>query len=126
VKPIWGRKAADERGAVLVIPVVGVVPAVVAAALAVDLGSLAHEKRSDQKVADLAALDAVRGLNDSYILGAAHPVLTVLTPKLLRATTLAQESALKNGYDRPMPPGATTCKSSPPPFRTTSPAAAGR
>lgn len=52
----------DERGAILVLSAVGVVLAMIAAALAIDLGSLAQEARADQKVADLAALDAVRAL----------------------------------------------------------------
>ncbi len=98
MKRTWHHKS-DERGAVLVLSVVGLVIAVAAAALAVDLGSLAQDKRSDQKVADLASLDAVRGLNDSFIAGLARLDLTVLTPKLLRATTLAKESAMRNGYD---------------------------
>ncbi len=93
------RPRGDERGAVLVMSIVGLVVAVAAAALAVDLGSLAQEKRSDQKVADLASLDAVRGLNDSFIAGLLRLDLTVLTPKPVRATTLATESALRNGYD---------------------------
>ena len=54
----------DERGAVAVIAAAGLVLAMIAASLAVDLGTLAHEARQDQKVADLAALDAVRSLDD--------------------------------------------------------------
>lgn len=52
----------DERGAILIMATVGVVLAVVAAALAVDLGTIAQERRRDQKIADLAALDAVRDI----------------------------------------------------------------
>ncbi|HJV09189.1 MAG TPA: pilus assembly protein TadG-related protein [Acidimicrobiales bacterium] len=50
----------QERGAVLPLAAVGLVLSMVAAALAVDLGRVAAEKRTDQKVADLAALDALR------------------------------------------------------------------
>ena len=50
----------DERGAILIMSTIGVVVAVIATALSVDLGRLAQERRRDQKVADLAALDAVR------------------------------------------------------------------
>ncbi len=50
----------DEKGAVILIATLGAVLALIAGALAVDLGFLAHEARLDQKVADLAALDAVR------------------------------------------------------------------
>jgi uncharacterized membrane protein len=59
------RRAADERGSILVLSVVGVVLAVISTALAVDLGRLAQDKRSDQKVADLAALDASRDLTQA-------------------------------------------------------------
>ncbi len=73
--------------------------ATLAAALAVDLGSLAVDKRSDQKVADLASLDAVRGLNDSFVAAMGRGDLTVLMPRFDRATLLASESAQRNGYD---------------------------
>ncbi|MFP5318148.1 MAG: pilus assembly protein TadG-related protein [Acidimicrobiia bacterium] len=56
------RRQRDERGAILIMATVGVVLAVISAALAVDLGRHAQERRRDQKVADLAALDAVRDL----------------------------------------------------------------
>lgn len=60
LSPLTSRK--EERGAVLILAGVGLVIAVIAASLAVDTGFLASDKRSDQKVADLAALDAVRDL----------------------------------------------------------------
>ena len=56
------RRRRDERGAILIMATVGVILAVVSAALAIDLGRIAQERRRDQKVADLAALDAVRDL----------------------------------------------------------------
>jgi len=52
----------DEGGAVLVLATVGFVLAMISASLAVDLGVLAADKRTDQKIADLAALDASRDL----------------------------------------------------------------
>lgn len=55
-----GRRS--ERGSILILSVVGMVLAIVSASLAIDLGFLAHEIRVDQKVADLAALDAIRDL----------------------------------------------------------------
>ncbi|HUQ63131.1 MAG TPA: hypothetical protein VM121_05220 [Acidimicrobiales bacterium] len=55
----------DESGSILVLSVVGVVLAVISTALAVDLGRLAQDKRTDQKVADLAALDASRDLTQA-------------------------------------------------------------
>ncbi|MDQ4089729.1 MAG: hypothetical protein M3163_05445, partial [Actinomycetota bacterium] len=74
----------DERGAVLVLAVVGVVLAMIASALAVDLGFLAQEARTDQKVADLAALDAVRALPGD-------------------PTGAARASASRNGFDHLAP-----------------------
>ena len=69
---VWRRR--DERGAILVMSTVGFVLAVIASALAVDLGRVAQERRRDQKIADLAALDAVRelGNGDAAIQAAAQ------------------------------------------------------
>ncbi len=77
----------DERGSILIMSVVGMVVALIAASLAVDIGFLAHEIRVDQKVADLAALDAARVL-------AANPA---------GVGSAAQASALRNGF--PTAPG---------------------
>jgi uncharacterized membrane protein len=52
----------DERGAILVMAAVGIVLSVLAAGLAVDLGFIGVRAREVQKVADLAAIDAVRML----------------------------------------------------------------
>jgi uncharacterized membrane protein len=52
----------DERGSVLVLSTVGLVIALIFGGLAVDLGFIAQEARRNQKVADMAALDAVRVL----------------------------------------------------------------
>ena len=52
----------EERGSILILSTVGVIVAIISAALAVDLGRLAQAKRFDQKVADMAALDASRDL----------------------------------------------------------------
>lgn len=68
----------NERGAIMVISTIGVVVAMIATALSVDLGRLAQEKRRDQKVADLAALDAVRDLPNRQ--------------------ARAEESAVRNGF----------------------------
>ena len=56
------RTGDDEKGAILVLSIVGVVLAMIFSAMAVDLGFTAQEARRNQKVADLAALDAVRDL----------------------------------------------------------------
>ncbi|MFN2506895.1 MAG: hypothetical protein ABR540_22230, partial [Acidimicrobiales bacterium] len=77
MRKVWARRD-DERGAVLIMATVGLVLAVVSAALAVDLGRIAQERRSNQKVADLAALDASRDLAN--------------------AQAIAEASALRNGF----------------------------
>ncbi len=56
------RRRDDERGAILVLSAIGVVLAMIFSAMAIDLGFTAQEARRNQKVADLAALDAVRDL----------------------------------------------------------------
>lgn len=71
----------DEHGAVMVMAVGAVVFAMIIGALAIDLGRLAQTKRFDQKVADLAALDASRMLPDSAAVKLA-----------------AEESATRNGF----------------------------
>lgn len=54
----------QERGAILPMAVAAVILSCVCAALAIDIGFLAQDKRTNQKVADLAALDSVRKLDD--------------------------------------------------------------
>lgn len=78
------RHDRDERGSILILSTVGLVLALIATSLAVDTGFLAHEVRIDQKVADLAALDAVRVLPTD-------------------PTVAARASALRNGF--PTGPG---------------------
>ena len=77
--PFSRGRQADERGAMLVLAAVGMVVAMIAAGLAIDIGRLASYARTDQKVADLAALDAVRVLPTD-------------------PTAAAQASAARNGF----------------------------
>lgn len=79
------RRRPDDRGAFLILGAVFASVAVVAAALAVDIGSLVLEKRSNQRTADMAALDAVRGLE------------AATTPRL-NAESNAVRSASRNGF----------------------------
>jgi len=72
------RGHGDERGAIMVLAAFGIVVAVIAASLAVDLGQVAQERRRNQKVADLAALDAARDLTN--------------------VQALAEESATRNDF----------------------------
>lgn len=69
----------DQRGVVMLLAVPGMVLAVASLALSVDIGRQVLEKRSNQKVADLAALDAVRDLPG--------------------AQAAAEASAVRNGFD---------------------------
>jgi uncharacterized membrane protein len=78
------RGRPNERGSILVLSTVGMVIAMIAGGLAIDLGVLAQEIRVNQMVADMAALDASRVLP-------ADP------------NAEAQASALRNGF--PSDPG---------------------
>ncbi len=71
-----------ERGAIMIMAAVSLVVLIAAAALAVDTGGRAEERRTDQRVADMAALDAVQHLD-------ADPV------------TEAGRSAQRNGFTAP-------------------------
>jgi uncharacterized membrane protein len=73
------RSRRDEGGAILVLASVGMVIAMISCALAIDIGSLAQDARQDQKVADMAALDAIRGTTATF-------------------TSLAQASAARNSF----------------------------
>jgi uncharacterized membrane protein len=75
----------DERGAILILSTVGLVLALIAGGLAVDVGFIAQEARDNQKVADLAAMDAVRMLPDD-------------------PTQAARDSAIRNGFTDVNPP----------------------
>ena len=61
----------EERGAILVLSTVGIVLAMIAAGLAIDLGRIAQAARDDQRIADLAALDASRVVPADYAVAAA-------------------------------------------------------
>jgi uncharacterized membrane protein len=80
-------RRSEERGAVLVVAAVGVVLSMIAGGLAIDLGRLAQDARQDQKVADLAALDAVRVLPGNLDQTASGSV-----------TMAAKDSALRNSF----------------------------
>jgi uncharacterized membrane protein len=88
------RRARDERGAVLIIVVAAMVMAIFASALGVDIGRIAVDKRNDQAVADVAALDASRAL------GALTSTLPYATYQSAAQTEVAA-SALRNHFTRP-------------------------
>lgn len=77
---VFGRRVRrDERGVILVMAIPGLVLAVLALSLSVDIGRQVFEKRTDQSVADAAALDAARNPAD--------------------AQARAEASARRNGFD---------------------------
>jgi len=61
----------DERGAIMIMAIAGVIVMVMSASLSIDIGRIALEKRSDQSIADLAALDAARDRNNAQALAVA-------------------------------------------------------
>lgn len=87
LRSLVSRRRSDERGAILVLAAAGLVLSMIAAGLAVDVGRLAQDARQDQKIADLAALDAVRVLPGNLDQTASDSV-----------TMAARESALRNGF----------------------------
>jgi uncharacterized membrane protein len=82
---------ANDRGAVMIIAVGAVVMAIAAAALGVDLGRVELEKRTDQNVADLAALDAARAVG--FILNTTNQA-----GYNTAAQSAAVASAARNGF----------------------------
>ena len=81
------RRAGDERGAVLIFAGLGLVIAILSAALAVDVGSVIWRKRDLQVVADLAATDAAQAL-------ASLPAFNQTDAQLF-----AEDSAERNDFD---------------------------
>lgn len=81
------RQPNGERGAVLIFAAVGLVVAIFAAAMAIDVGSVIWRKRDLQVVADLAAADAAQAL-------AALPTFTSADAQLF-----AEDAADRNGFD---------------------------
>jgi uncharacterized membrane protein len=65
VAKIAARRNTDERGAILVMAVAGVAVMTIAASLSVDIGRLAVERRENQSIADLVALDVIQNLGDA-------------------------------------------------------------
>jgi uncharacterized membrane protein len=65
------KRCGDERGAVLMLAVPGLIVAMAACALSVDIGRQALAKRGVQSVADMAALDAARDPANAQAVGEA-------------------------------------------------------
>jgi uncharacterized membrane protein len=94
-RSIVRRHQRDERGTILIMSIAGLIMAIFASALAVDLGRQAQEKKSDQLIADLAALDAARELEPLQL---SVPGVT-LAVVIADAQTAAEDSARRNGFD---------------------------
>jgi uncharacterized membrane protein len=80
----------DERGAVIVLTAISMLMIISAVALAVDVGDLVWRKREIQGIVDLGSLDAVRALGDQR---------DTTQTRCQQATTIAQQSALRNNFD---------------------------
>lgn len=78
------RRAAGERGSVLIFTAVALAALVGAVALSVDIGHLTYQKRNLQAIADAAAMDA------RFALGSPTPCATALS--------LVDQSATNNGF----------------------------
>ena len=94
MRRLRNRAARDERGAVLILGALFAGIAVLAAALAIDVGALVLEKRTNQRIADLASLDGVRGL-------------TAAAPQRPVVESLAIASAERNGFS--VDPATRSC-----------------
>ena len=103
------RHRREERGAVLVLAAVGMVLAMIAAGLAVDLGSVAQTARRNQKVADLAALDAVRLLPGSPVAAAAASAARNGFPTTAGYSVSAVEGVKSGGVCQAMPGAGSVC-----------------
>ncbi|MDQ4132513.1 MAG: hypothetical protein M3179_04730 [Actinomycetota bacterium] len=99
----------DEKGAILVLAAVGVVMAMIAAALAIDLGFLAQEARRNQKVADLAALDAARVSPADYTVAALASASRNKFPTDPGYSLTAVEGIKVDGRCQAQPGAGTVC-----------------
>src|SRR3954464_8214663 len=78
------RFAADQRGNIAIMSVGGMILAVCCAALGVDIGTIAADRRKAQSAADLAAIVAASNLGN-----ATNAAQSVLTKNDLPASALA-------------------------------------
>src|SRR5438128_1310886 len=87
------KTAEREHGSIMIMAAAAAVVMILAAALAVDIGRQALDKRNDRRVADLASLDTVRALDD----------VNPCNSSTLQAhlVDVATQSANRNGYKLP-------------------------
>lgn len=87
-----GRR--DQRGVILVLAVPALVLALASLALSVDIGRQVLEKRDLQKIADLAALDAARDLDDVQAAAEASAARNGFDPTEEGASLVAERGAI--------------------------------
>ena len=123
---VRGRAQREERGAILVLSAAGMVIALIASALAIDIGRLAQSARDDQKVADMAALDAVRGVPADYQALADASALRNGFPTGAGYSVLAVEGVKVNGACQSTPGAGSACVTVTSPHKNQFPFVGGR
>src|SRR2546426_4110987 len=83
------RLLCEQRGAISVLAAMSLIFVTAAAAMTIDIGQAAWEKRSLQKMVDVVSLDAVRALGDR------KDSINCVTV----AQQFAQQSATRNSFD---------------------------
>lgn len=114
----------EERGAILVLSTVGLVIAMIAAGLAIDLGRIAQAARDDQRIADMAALDASRVVPADYPVAAAASAARNGLPG--DATITAIEGVKTDGQCVASPGSGTVCVTVTTPHKNAFPFLGGR
>ena len=84
------RLLCEQRGAISILAGLSLVFLIASAAMTVDIGQAAWQKRSLQKTVDVVSLDAVRALGDRR-----NPMLD----HYVQALDIAQKSAARNSFD---------------------------
>ena len=116
----------EERGAILILSVVGMVLAMIASGLAIDIGRIAQAAREDQKVADLAALDAARVAPADYAVAAAASAARNGFPTGTGYSVTAVEGVKTNGQCVETPGAGSVCVTVTSPHTNAFPFIAGR
>ena len=114
----------EERGAILVLSTVGMVLAMIAAGLAIDIGRIAQAARDDQRIADMAALDASRVAPADYAVAAAASAARNGLPGDATITTI--EGVKTDGQCVASPGSGTVCVTVTSPHKNAFPFLAGR
>ena len=111
-------RSRNERGSILALSAGGMVVALISVGLAVDLGGVAQEARRNQKVADLAALDAARVLPVDYQTAADASAVRNLFPTEPGHTVRAAEGVKVDGECVDQPGAGSVCVTVTSPYRS--------